>query len=704
MEKTKKGFCMFCISECGILAEIRNNKILKIHPDPDDPVSRGYVCEKSQKIPNFQYHKDRISSPLKRVNGQFIPISWEQALEEIALRIKSVIEKDRADRIFYMPPLSPNFNSNTLYCFELMSRIGSQFMANIFSVEKMYAVMTMNMVYMRPVFPDVENSQTLVVFGQNPWNTNPWPRTRITLNDIKLDSTRQLIVIDPVDSETSKIADIHIKLKSGTDSWFILLLIKEMIDKKYINYDFLEKNVIQYKKILASIDNINIAEYLEICEIEYIAVENLAKIISSSKSVSYVSGNGICHGLYPLASYYLLSILPLITGQIDSPGNLIHGPSLAVSQPYFNKNKTPFTKKAQLYGIMPAGEVIENLYVNDDKKFDIIITDNCNPVERYPETDRVIDQFNHMDLHIALDSFHTATTARADYILPTPTYLERYECTNMVNPNFGIIQLTDPLLTPIDNVREARDIYEDLINRLDLIDHEDKDMMIKLHSEDRQLFLSTMIDRFNLANNTTLQIIQKTEGKRFLTPLHTMVWWQLLLYSIRYNLSLNDAIIKADTQMDELLKKKNLKFNTGEKDQINKYNMHDDFFVHILRLNPNRLKLEPNQFVLYSGYRERGNLNLIVENLNQQVVEISRLDADRLDLSDNTLIEVRSEKSKIILPCKINDNIPPNVIRIPNGVNINYLTNSKTQDYHHPEYKFVKVTITKVHKLLDEIL
>jgi predicted molibdopterin-dependent oxidoreductase YjgC len=156
--------------------------------------------------------------------------------------------------------------------------------------------------------------------------------------------------------------------------------------------------------------------------------------------------------------------------------------------------------------------------------------------------------------------------------------------------------------------------------------------------------------------------------------------------------------------MDELLKKKNLKFNTGEKDQINKYNMHDDFFVHILRLNPNRLKLEPNQFVLYSGYRERGNLNLIVENLNQQVVEISRLDADRLDLSDNTLIEVRSEKSKIILPCKINDNIPPNVIRIPNGVNINYLTNSKTQDYHHPEYKFVKVTITKVHKLLDEIL
>jgi len=651
---------------------------------------------KISKIPNFQHHKDRILSPQKRVNGQLISISWEQALEEITLKIKSVIDKGRADRIFFMPSLSPNFNSNALYCSELMSRIGSQFMANILSVEKMYAVMTMDMIFKRPMFPDVENCQTLVVFGQNPWNTNPWPRTRITLNKIKSDSTRQLIVIDPVDSETSKIADIHIKLKSGTDSWFMLLLIKEMIDKKYINYDFLEKNVIQYKKILTIIDNINIAEYLEVCGIKYTTVENVAKIISLSESVSYHSGNGICHSLYPLASYYLLSVLSLVTGQIDSPGNLVHSPMIGVSQPYFNKDKTPFTKKKQLQGIMSAGEVLENLYIDDDNKFDIIITENCNPIERYPETNRVIDQFNHMSLHIAIDSFHTATTARADYILPTPTYLERYECTNMVNPKFGVIQLTDPLLKPINNVREARVIYEDLINRLGLMNHEDKDIMIKLHNEDRQLFLSTMIDRFSSADNTTLQIIQQTEGKRFLTPLHTMVWWQLLLYSIRHKLSLSDAVTKADLQIDELLKTKKLKFNAGEKDQVNKYDLHDYFFVHILKLNSNRLKLTPDQFIVYSGYRERGNLNLVVENPNQQMAEISKLDADRLDLLDNTLIEIKAEKGKIVLPCKINNNIPPNIIRIPNGVNINYLTTSKTQDYHHPEYKFVKVTITKV--------
>ena len=88
MESIKKSFCHLCLAECGIKITVEDNKFAKISPDFDDPISQGYVCEKSQKLIGFQHNTDRITSPLKKIDGTFVPISWEQAIDEISIRLK----------------------------------------------------------------------------------------------------------------------------------------------------------------------------------------------------------------------------------------------------------------------------------------------------------------------------------------------------------------------------------------------------------------------------------------------------------------------------------------------------------------------------------------------------------------------------------------------------------------------------------------
>ena len=85
MEK-KYAFCRICESGCGFVAEVENNRILKYYPDKDHPFTHGYACIKGRHMLEVQYHPKRLKFPLKKVNGRFERISWDQATEEIGAK------------------------------------------------------------------------------------------------------------------------------------------------------------------------------------------------------------------------------------------------------------------------------------------------------------------------------------------------------------------------------------------------------------------------------------------------------------------------------------------------------------------------------------------------------------------------------------------------------------------------------------------
>lgn len=698
IDQTHKSFCLFCISECGTQVDISDNKIIKIRPDPLDPVSQGYVCEKSQKIKQYQEDPDRILSPLKRVNGELQPISWNQALSEIATKLRDTIDRGRRDRIFYMPVLSPNYDSNALYLYELMGHLGSRYMTNILSVEKIYQLLAVSKVYDRTLISDPENSETLLIFGQNTWNINPFPRSRIILNEIRNDPNKRIVTIDPCDNETTQLADLHIRLKPGTDSWLILALLRFLSDKDYLDQKFIDDNVINHERILDTIRNVDVQEYLDVAGVSMEELESLAEIIHGTKAMSIHSGNGVCHSLFPMATYYLLTILPILLGQVNVKGTLMHEPGFLVRQPYFKESSSPFTNKLQIDGIMGAGEAVENLFVDDDRKFDVIITDNCNPIARYPNTKKVREQFKKVGFHVALDSFMSDTTRVADYVLPTPTFLERYECVNAV-PDRGWIQLNRPVLAPPEESRTSWQIYEELLDRVGLID----DVLISKsqqeYATDPVRFIEQLLSEFNGEITTVLYRLDKTLGKRFNDPLFTMVWWQLFIYNRRYLATTEEAYHRANDQIEEFIEtgKLNLKQN-GYQDAPGKFDLNQDLYTSVLKLKPDIVSDTTYQFMVMPGIRQRGNLNMIVRNREEPYAEMNQTDAEKLMVHDDDMIQIITQNGDMIIPIKKVNTIPIGVIRLYNNRDLNFITDSTSRDHLNPRYKFQFANVKSVAK------
>jgi anaerobic selenocysteine-containing dehydrogenase len=80
-----KTGCVLCAQNCGLEVEVENNRIVKVKPDKSNARSEGYFCRKGMNIAYHQHNADRLKYPLKKVGNKFERISWDQAIDEIAI-------------------------------------------------------------------------------------------------------------------------------------------------------------------------------------------------------------------------------------------------------------------------------------------------------------------------------------------------------------------------------------------------------------------------------------------------------------------------------------------------------------------------------------------------------------------------------------------------------------------------------------------
>lgn len=87
-------YCRICEPMCGLIATVENERLVSLRPDPDHPLSRGRACPKGIAFTDIQNDPDRVLNPLRRTaDGGFEEISWDTALDEIAVRLTTVLER-----------------------------------------------------------------------------------------------------------------------------------------------------------------------------------------------------------------------------------------------------------------------------------------------------------------------------------------------------------------------------------------------------------------------------------------------------------------------------------------------------------------------------------------------------------------------------------------------------------------------------------
>lgn len=94
--------CMICSMNCGIEVQTEDGQITRVRPDQNHPVTRGYVCEKAQRMDAYQQGRDRLSSPMRRrPDGTYEAVDWDIAIREVATRLAAVRDTHGGESIFY---------------------------------------------------------------------------------------------------------------------------------------------------------------------------------------------------------------------------------------------------------------------------------------------------------------------------------------------------------------------------------------------------------------------------------------------------------------------------------------------------------------------------------------------------------------------------------------------------------------------------
>jgi hypothetical protein len=223
----KLATCTTCEAACGIVVEVDGDRVTGVRGDPDDPMSRGYVCPKVVAMPDLHENPDRLSRPLVREGSGFRETSWEDALIRAARGLRRVRREHGKDvlAIHQGNPTAHNLGLMTVGQV-LLRTLGTK---NVFSASTADQVPHMRAahdmfghVLFMPV-PDIERTDLWLLVGANPVVSNgsimTAPDVRRRIHDLRARGGK-LVVVDPRRTETAALADRHVFLRPGTDPLF----------------------------------------------------------------------------------------------------------------------------------------------------------------------------------------------------------------------------------------------------------------------------------------------------------------------------------------------------------------------------------------------------------------------------------------------------------------------------------------------------
>ena len=275
-----KTGCVLCAQNCGLEVWVENNRMTKVKPDKSNPRSQGYACRKGLNVIYHQYPKDRLTEPLKRVGDQFEPISWDQAIDEIAARMRQLVDTHGPRCLAYMGGGSQGGHMETAFGLGILRAMGSQYYYSSAGQEFCGSWWVSGRVFGKQynvAGPDEHESEMLVAWGWNGMQSHQMPRAPKVLMEISKDPDRILVAVDPRKSETAAIADIHLPVRPGADALLMKTMIAIILNEGWEAKDYISKHVAGWDEIRSWFEDFDAKSAAGVCRVDYEQVRELCR-------------------------------------------------------------------------------------------------------------------------------------------------------------------------------------------------------------------------------------------------------------------------------------------------------------------------------------------------------------------------------------------------------------------------------------------
>jgi anaerobic selenocysteine-containing dehydrogenase len=465
-----------CPDTCALLVTVQDGVATEVRGDPDHPTTAGVLCTKVSRYTERTYHKERLLHPMKRVGkkgeGKFVRIGWDEALDTIAARLKTIAARDPQAILPYSYVGTMGLVQGESMAMRFFNKLGASLLDRTICASAGGAGYKYTIG--ERIGTDVEqfqNARLILIWGGNPIASNLhfWMRAQ--------EAKRRgatLIAIDPYRSLTAEKCHRHIALMPGTDAALALGFMHVLIAEDLLDHDYIACHTHGFERLKERVKEWPPQRVADTCGISVGEVEQLARLYGETARRGEAVAIRANYGLQRVRGGGMavrnIACLPALVGAWRHAAG---GMQLSSSDS-FPKN----SQALQRPDLLPrdrATRTINMSTIGDDllreaspafgPKVEAVIVYNSNPVAVAPESPKVMQGFARDDLFtVVLEHFQTDTADYADILLPATTQLEHID----IHPTYGHLYMVanNAAIAPLGEAKANTEIFRLLAARM----------------------------------------------------------------------------------------------------------------------------------------------------------------------------------------------------------------------------------------------
>jgi anaerobic selenocysteine-containing dehydrogenase len=750
--------CVLCSHNCGIRVDVKDGRITAVRGDETNPISKGYLCNKAFSIQHYVEHGDRVPYPMRRrADGTFEEIDWDTAITEIAAKLGDIRTKHSPRSIALVGIGGQGNHMDAPYGLGFLRGVGSKRWFNAFAQEKtQHNLLDQWMFDASPsvfLHADTHHANFILVLGTNPKISNRGHNATDTFKMLAEDPTRTVVVADPRETETTRTATRHLRLRPGTDVYLLLAMAAVIVREGLADDAFVAEHTIGLDLLRAELAAVDVAVMARRCGLEVDAVLETARGFAAAESAAIFYDLGVEQAPFSTLNAYLIRALLTLTDNIGRVGGDVFLETFLA--PVVDRERVSEPERAIASGIpairalgnaamMSPTLVPEEVLVDHPQRIRAIVVEGSNPILSYSDAARWREARERLDLLVVIDPAMTETARLADYVLPVPTGYEKWETASFPRGAPEIyVQVRPPVVPMRIPALTEPEIYVRLAEAMDLFGTPPAELFElakQAHTPDGAMaYMMAAQAAASGGENQVLFWTYRTLGPHLPSPALAAVW----LLSLVNGMFRSESIVRA---LGEEWAGK-MPFELGgevyrrivahpEGVEVARQRMETNLEDHVgfadgrIRLVPEpivpeirrAIATEPAHdpafpLVMAAGLRTRWTANTIQRDPAWRkgkgphcALNLSPGDATSLGVRDGDTVRVSTRRGALTMPAQVDAKLMAGHVWMPNGfgmvssdgmvngANQNELTDAADRDPFTgiPHHRYVQVRVERV--------
>lgn len=442
VSRTALRICPLCEATCGLVLTVDRGpdgeRVTGARGDRDDVFSHGFICPKGASFAELDNDPDRLRAPLVRRDGELVEATWDEAIAAAADGLRAVIEATGGGSVgVYLGNPNAHTIAGALYAPQVVRAIKTRHVYSASTLDQMPKQVACGYLFGNPfafTVPDVDRTDHLVIIGANPLVSNGSVATAADFGGkIKALKRRggRLTVIDPNRTRTAALADRHLAPRPGTDGALLFAVVNVLFDENLTDPELggLAEHVTGVEQVRAVALEFPPEAVAGYCGISAADIRELARDIAAGPRTCVYGRIGTSTVRFGTLTSWLVDVVNLLTGNLDSPGGAMFATSPISAAPRPARPGRGFSigrwhsrvsGHPEVASELPTALLPEEIETPGEGQIRAMVTIAGNPVLSAPDGERLSAALAGLTFMVSIDPYLNETTRHADVILPPP--------------------------------------------------------------------------------------------------------------------------------------------------------------------------------------------------------------------------------------------------------------------------------------------